>query len=545
MSLTHIATSGLLASQKALTVASNNIANAETEGYSRQVVQFQPTYTLHPGVGALGTGINSSSVNRITSQFLTAQMWESQAIAGETKTHLSYLNDLDQWLGSDNMSLAKGFDNFFTALNGGAVDPVESSTRQVILAESNGLTGRFNTLFNQLQGQAEVVGQQLNAAANQINGLLTNIAGFNDQLRTLSTGSQPANEILDLRDQAVKDLSELVSVNVLQHDNGSYSVYMKSGQPLVLGNQHNSLSVEGLVDAADGFQMILQTGNTKIRVTGDPGGTVGGLLQYQSDQLVYARNEMGRMAVVLAHEINTQLQAGEDLNGNPGTSLFNDLTTPVGAAMPLDTVSTAVTALTITDTSQLQSSDYDFRVDNAGNYRVVRRLDNTDVAAGVLSGTGTDTLTFDGIEVSVDATATDQAYRLAPLRYGAREIQTMMSDPSALAFAAPGNGIGDNSNLLDLVAIQSKGLINGGTSTLVTAYSGFVGEVAVQTSRSKTEAAGGQALLSQVESAVGTYSGVNLDEEAASILRFQQLYSANARVISVARSTFDALLAMF
>ncbi|MBO9480830.1 MULTISPECIES: flagellar hook-associated protein FlgK [Gammaproteobacteria] len=545
MSLTQIATSGLLASQKALNVASNNIANAETEGYSRQTVQYSPTYTLYPGTGALGTGVSTSAVNRITSSFLTAQMWESQSLASESNIHAQYLNDLDQWLGNENTSLSKGFEQFFSALNGSSVDPYALSARQVVIAESVGLAERFNTLYAQLQGQATMVGQQLNAAADQANGLLANIAAFNDQLRSLSTGNQPANEILDQRDQAIRDLSELVSVNVLEQSDGSYSLYMKSGQPLILGNQFNALSANGQVDAANGFQLQLNTGNSEIPITGDPGGVIGGLMTYQSEELVQARNELGRLAVMITSEINDQLQVGEDLNGNSGAALFNDLTTPVGAVMALDMSSTAVSSLTIVNTSQLQASEYDFRVDNSGNYNLVRRSDGAQVAAGVLTGSGTDIIAFDGVEIRVDGTATDQLYRLSPVRFGAREIQTALTDPAALAFSAPGSGVGDNSNLLELVAIQSKGVLNNGQSTLMTAYSGFVGDIAVQTARMKTEADGGQALLSQAEAAVSTYSGVNLDEEAASILRFQQLYSANARVISVARTTFDALLAMF
>ena len=545
MSLTQIATSGLLASQKALNTASNNIANAETEGYSRQSVEYSSTYTYFPGVGALGTGVTTSAVNRIASSFLTAQMWESQSIAGESGIRAQYLNDLDQWLGNDNTALAKGFDQFFSALNGSSVDPYASSGRQVVLAESIGLTERFNTIYEQLQGHASMIGQQLEAAADEVNGLLSNIAGYNDQLRSLSTEKQPANEILDQRDKSIRQLSSILSVNILESSADSFSIYMKSGQPLVLGNQFNTLSVTGQVNSANGYQLQLNSNNTTIDITGDPGGLAGGLLAYQAEELAYARNELGRLAVVLANEINDQLQAGEDLNGNPGVALFNDLNSPVGATMAMNPSSTAVTALTIVDANQLQPSEYDFRVDNAGNYNLVRRYDNSTVASGILSGAGTDIINFDGVEISVDGIATNQFYRLSPVRFGAREIKSILSDPSALAFSAPGNGVGDNSNLLDIVDIQSKGVLDNGQSSLMTAYSGFVGDIAVQTARIKTEAEGGKALLSQAESAVSTYSGVNLDEEAASILRFQQLYSANARIISVARSTFDTLLAMF
>ncbi|MGB1272183.1 MAG: flagellar hook-associated protein FlgK, partial [Endozoicomonas sp.] len=231
MSLTQIGTSGLLASQKSLTVASNNIANAETEGYSRQTVQYTPTYTLYPGIGALGTGVSASSVNRIASDFLTAQIWESQSWFSETQIRSQYLNDLDQWLGNQSTSLAGGFESFFSALNGSSVDPYSSSSRQVVITESEGMAGRFNTLYAQLDGQAGMIGQQLQASADQANSLLTNIASFNDQLRALSTGSQPANELMDQRDQAVRELSEILSVNALEQPDGSYSLYMKTGQP--------------------------------------------------------------------------------------------------------------------------------------------------------------------------------------------------------------------------------------------------------------------------------------------------------------------------
>ena len=544
MSLTQIGVSGLLASQQSLNITSNNIANAETKGYNRQTTYYVPTYTLYPGVGSVGTGVHTGSVERITNSFLTAQLWESQSWQAETNTYASYLNELDQWLGSDSTALGGGFENFFTAVNGASVDPFSPAARQVVLSESQGLVRQFNTLYDQIEAQGELLGNQLSATTATANSLLANIAGFNNQLRTLSAGDQPANELLDQRELAILELSELLGVNVLDQPDGTVNIYLKSGQPLLLSDQPSQINVSGSVGSVDGFELSLSVGQNTLALNGNPGGSIGGMMNYQSTVLKQAQNELGRLAMVMSDSINQQLQVGEDIDGNAGVNLFQDLNTPANAVYPLTPTSAGISSLQITDSSQLKASEYDFKVDNAGNYTVTRRSDGVQVDSGLLSGGGTDTLTFDGVSIDVDGTAVDQSYRLAPTRYGARDMAVVMSDPLQLAFAEAGKGPGDNSNLLQIIDLQSASVVDGSKS-LTEAYTQFVGDIAVQTSQAKTEATGGINLLNQAESAVSSFSGVNMDEEAANLLRFQQLYSANAQVISVARSTFDSLLRMF
>ena len=454
------------------------------------------------------------------------------------------MNDLDKWLGSDSTSISGGVESFFTALNGASVDPFSPAARQVVISESEGLTRQFNMLYDQLDSQANLLGQQLNASVASANSILENVALYNDQLRALSTGSQAANELLDQRDHAVRELSELLAVNVLDQPDGTFNIYLKSGQPLVLSDQANQLKMTGNAQSVDGFGLALQTGSSELSLSNEMGGSIGGMMSYQSQVLKQSRDELGRLAIVLSDNINTQLAAGEDINGNSGAALFSDLTNPGNALFPLNAASTAVSSLRITDSNQLKASEYDFKVDNAGNYSVTRRSDRTQVASGLLSGAGTEIISFDGIEIDVDGTAIDQSYRLAPTRYAARDFNTVLNDPSTLAFASTGGGGGDNSNLLSVIALQSAAIVEGSRS-LTESYTQFVGDIAVQTSQAKTEATGGQSLLQQAESARSSTSGVNLDEEAANLLRFQQLYSANAQVISVARSTFDSLLRMF
>ncbi|WP_422135163.1 flagellar hook-associated protein FlgK [Endozoicomonas sp. ALD040] len=543
MSLTQIGISGLQASQASLNVASNNIANAETEGYSRQRVYWYPTYTLHPGIGTKGTGVNASSVERIANSFLTAQMWESQSLAEKTATFSEYINSLDQWLGDDSTSLTSGLESFFTTLNGATVDPYSSAARQVILSESSKLAQQFTTLNNQIAGHQGLVGRQLEAAVAEANGLLANIVGFNDQLKKISASGEAANEMFDQRDLAVKELSKLMGINVLEQSDGSINIYLKSGQPLLVGDQRNNLNVSGSASNPDGFSLEFESDSASLKVHGDPGGSIGGILNYQNGTLTQAQNEIGRLAVVISSTINAQLRLGEDVNGNAGVDLFSDLTNPASGIFSLDVVSTAVSDMRITDSSQVKASDYDLRVDNTGNY-VITRLNDGVQFSGSLSGAGTDTLNFDGVEIDIDGTATDQAYRLSPVRYGARDLDAVLTEPFALALAAPGGGVADNSNLQTIIQLQNDALIEG-QSSLTESYTRFIGDIAVQTSQAKTEADGGKKLFEQAEASRNAYSGVNLDEEAANLLRFQQLYSANAQVISVARQTFDSLLRMF
>ena len=545
MSLLQIGASGLLASQKSLSTIGHNISNAETEGYSRQVVPYTPNYTFFPGTGSLGTGVSANTVNRIANNFLTSQLWDSQSKFNHSQVKTQYLKELDQRLGNDSLSLAKGFEAFFTALNASSVDPYSSAARQVVLKESQALAERFNSHASHLSTQALTVGKQLAATANQANSLLATIAGLNEKIKALSAGDQPANELLDQRDLSVRKLSELITVNVMDQKNGSINIYSQTGQVLLASHHHSTLSVSGSESHIDGYRLILNNNTSQSALDSDIGGSLGGMLHYQMNELSQARSELGRLAVVLSERVNQQLQAGQDLQGNAGAALFTDLLTPLQTYTPMDASSNAMRALRITNSGQLMASDYDLRVDNAGNYVITRRLDNEVVDSGALTGGTVDTVSFDGIEIDIDGTATDQFYHLSPLRNAAREFAVVMTNSDRLAFAATGGGTGDNRNLLQLIGLQKDNVIENNTQTLGQSYAAFVSDIAVSAAKIKTELDGNSKLLNQAEAANSAFSGVNLDEEAANLIRFQQLYSANARVISVARTTFDTLLGIF
>ncbi|WP_062262590.1 flagellar hook-associated protein FlgK [Endozoicomonas arenosclerae] len=649
MSLLEIGKSGIIASQAALNVTSNNVANANTEGYSRQRVQLLPVATTLPGYISRGSGVVAGDITRIANTFLTSQVWDSTTVSSQKKIMNEYLSELDKLLGNESTSLAKGINSFFTALNAASSEPLSMSARQQVISTAQTLVTRFNNLASQLDKQNQLLLKQMDTSAQQVNSLANSIAALNDSIRTAATGNAQPNSLLDERDQAVTKLAELVGVTVLEQPDGSMNIYLQSGQPLVLGDQANKLEVRANPNDPRKSEILLNTSNSTLSLGDNLGGLMGGLQSYQNDVLGNIMNQLGRVALAVSDQMNTTLAQGTDLDGNagtPGNYLFNDInwlpqkdrivkTTGSGDALmgmavtnssalqdqqyrldvgaggtftvydasnavvttvpaagstlaaggiiafngleitlhkgalqngdsyrlslPLSGSpaatravelnraggSTGLVLVEISDTSQITTSDYALSITSGApdQYTLIRKSDGQS-----WSGDATDLntgITVDGLNIMVNngTLAAGDQFVLQPTREGSSQLEVVMESARSLAFSASGSP-GDNGNLQKVLELQNKDVLQGDLS-LAESYTQIVGYVGVLTAQAKTEASASVALLQQAEAAKGAVSGVNLDEEAVDLMRFQQAYSANAKVISVAQSTFDALLRMF
>jgi flagellar hook-associated protein 1 FlgK len=151
----------------------------------------------------------------------------------------------------------------------------------------------------------------------------------------------------------------------------------------------------------------------------------------------------------------------------------------------------------------------------------------------------------DGITLSLaGGVAAGDSFLIRPVHNGGRDIGVAISSPTEVAAAASGNSLGDNSNALALAALQLKNVMGGGTESFQSAYSHLVASVGVTTSHAKVNASAQRTLLDRAVESQQSVSGVNLDEEAANLIKFQQAYQAAAQVISVSDDIFQTLLSV-
>jgi len=450
MSLISIGLSGLNASQTALSITGNNIANAAVSGYSRQQV-IQGTGASHNiGVGFVGTGTTLQDVRRIYNAYLDNQLQTATSLNTDAAAFQDQITGIDKLLAESSTGISSVLTAFFSALQTASAKPSDVASRQLLLTQAQTLSNRFNAISSEMNKQNDSINSQLDTLSGQVNKLTSSIADLNKQITQLSASGASPNNLLDARSEAVRQLNELVGVTVQQRD-GNYDVYLGNGQSLVTGNRANTLSA--VPSATDNSQYSLQINypNFSSDVTSVvTGGQMGGLLRYRQDVLNPSMNELGRVALVVADSINSQLGQGLDANGQFGSSLFSS----INSAMAVSQRSLAAAGnsagsgnldVTIANSGALTTYDYEVKFTGPNQYSV-RRSDGTDM--GNFDLTTTPPPVIDGFTLKLNGggLAAGDSFKVSPTRTAAGSINTVLTDANKLAFAGPINGVVGSGN---------------------------------------------------------------------------------------------------
>ncbi|MEE2731422.1 MAG: flagellar hook-associated protein FlgK [Pseudomonadota bacterium] len=654
--LAGIALSGLRASQTSLSTTSHNIVNVDTEGYSRQKTGLATRVPQSYGGSFVGQGVDVASISRVSNQYVVDQLRRDIASYNTYDAYYEYAVRVDQLLGDDSTAITPSLQSFFDAVQDVSNDPASVPNRQVLLSTGEALVNRFNAVYEQVFQTNETLNIELDAVASKITQLAASIASYNESIQavyTNNTGELP-NDLLDQRDEAVRQLSELVGVEVLQQQNLSVSVFIGSGQPLVIGNDSFSVQTVSNSTGLRRKDIIITDGSNVQNITNlVSGGRLGGLISVREDLIDPVFNELGRMALSVAQSFNDQHQLGMDLDNQLGGTFFSDINSSTAefarVAGRTSNAGTAAISVTIDDTNLLTADDYRLRYDaGSGNYTLYN-ADNTVNATFADPGPGGTFTTTDGFTLNFvsGAPADRDEFTILPTRLGAYEMDMDINDVRQVAAALPvttnlpasntgagyvedvivtdttsadftttpfalvppyrveftsattydvldagtnavvvggvaytpgqsngllelaglypasgydvvfnGNpatgdqveigynngGVNDNRNALLLGALSTTKTIANGTVTYQGAYSQLVSGVGTRTNDASVSQEAAQTILNQSEAQWESISGVNLDEEAANLIRFQQSYQASARVIQVSSELFDTII---
>jgi flagellar hook-associated protein 1 FlgK len=319
MSILNNALSGAVASQLALSASSQNVANLQTKGYTRQSALLT---AVAPAAGSsqAGNGVRVTALMRFSDSYKTQQMWRSASDLGAHSQTQPYLTQLEQVMGDDTASLSSGIDGFFAALNSVAgVDPTSTPLRQQVVTAANLLSQRFNSMNNVYNAQLQSVRQQRSALVDSANTTIASIASLNAQIANANATGSNASALVDARDQAIDSLANQMGLEVSDQPDGTRNVSLKTGQSLVLGGVAGQLSVSG--GAAQTFSLTFA--GTKFDLdTTRAGGQLGGLSVYERDTLLPLQQGVAEMAQQIADKVNTQLQAGYAMDGSAGKPMF-------------------------------------------------------------------------------------------------------------------------------------------------------------------------------------------------------------------------------
>ncbi len=545
-SLLGISARALLSFQQGMNTTGHNIANVNTPGYSRQRVNLSNTPPDFSGYGYLGTGVQVDSVERIYDQFVIEQVRNSQSAYNEQQAYFDLARQIDDLLGDASTGLSPSLQAFFNGVQEVANDPTSTSARQVMLSEGENLVARFQQLDQRLGESRARVNDQMRTLVTEINDYASTIASLNEDIASAlaRSGGKPPNDLLDQRDVTIEKLSELISVSTIAQQDGMINVFVGNGQSLVLGTETTTLVAAPMSPDPDHLDIGFITPSGPAPITNIiSGGKLSGLLEFRDNVLDPSQNALGRIAIGLTETFNEQHRLGMDLDGNPGQDFFIVPQTQVipdsgnGGSGPVIVGFDAVDQLTLED----------YRLDYDGaNWALTRITDGQSVAFASGSGTAADPYLVNGISIQVDpAAAAGDTYLIRPTRLGAATLGMALSDNRQIAAADPSagpGGVGDNRNALTLAGLQQALTLANGTDSINGAYTTLVADVGTHTRQAQLNASAQEGMLERAQAERESISGVNLDEEAANLLKFQQAYQAAAQVIATADLLFNTLI---
>ncbi|MGH1537506.1 MAG: flagellar hook-associated protein FlgK [Gammaproteobacteria bacterium] len=624
----RVAITGLQVFQRALATTSNNVANVGTEGYTRQRVDITSRPSQGFGDGFFGSGARVSSVQRIEDQFLNARVQSSASDVARLDSYLGLVQRVENLVSGPQGGLDSALQNFFNSLQDLSNDPASIPARQVVLSNSDTLVARFKDLDSSYNDINQEINSRLRGEINDINSLSSGIADLNKAIveaKATTSGEGVPNDLVDQRNVLIGRLSERLAVNTVELSDGSVNVFIGGGESVVIGSLSRQLSTINDPANPGELRVGIGVGSTTFDITDKiTGGSVSGLLDFRSERLGDIRNQTGRLALVLANEFNSQHQSGLDTNGSLGAQFFT-VALPQTLANQNNTGAAVVTT-SITDFTQLTSSDYELSYDGT-NYTLTRSSD------GVSTSAGAGPLNIDGIQVDiVGAAIAGDSFLIQPTRNGASGINRLLTNTSQIAAASPvrslestanlgsgvvtpaeildindadlfdtveirfntpattfdilnvtdgatiasgvaystnadidfngirvqiqnqpeagdvftieqnTGGVGDNTNAVALLGLQTSQTV-GGTATLQEGYGSLVSQIGTVSRQTSISAQTQQALFDQAVQNRDSVSGVNLDEEAVDLVRFQQAYQAAAQVIATSNTLFDTFLA--
>ena len=656
MSLMNVGVSALNANQQALTTVGHNIANVNTPGYSRQTVYTNALHGQNMGNGFIGKGVQVATVMRNYSALLNRQSNAANAIHAADTSRLQGLMQMQDVFKGGDGSLGAAVTNMMNAFVDVQAAPSDATGRNVVLTRMSELAARFHAASNMLEEQDYSTAQQLRNNALLVNDKASQVARLNNEIsRALATGHQP-NDLLDARDQVIREINQYVQTTQVAADDGSISLFVGGSQALVLGINSGQLSVEETKEYPGSQRMALyfsQPGGQQLELTAAMvgGGEIAGLLKFRNEDLAEGRNLLGRLAMTIGHELNLQNQRGLTLNGQQGGALFALPTTSTGYGniTGYSNIGPGAATTQVMDASQLKPSEYRLVFEGSPVAPVLTRMSDGKVfnatstpplnMGNLATGFDADGLRFIVPAATLAAAVSGNSMLFKPFSTAASEIEALVHNPDELAAASaltaninknntgklqltqlgandftgipaaqdpvrltfdgagqvtyqiydhlsstwsaasapmdytPGQPItingwsitltgtpaaGDTvdvANALDFgeafrlnagnagafLDLRDKKVFDEGT-TLSDGFSAAMAVVGTRTQSVQLAEKLSSTVAKNLEMDRTAVSGVNLDEEAARLLQYQQAYQASSKVIQIAQSLFDSVL---
>lgn len=533
----------LMAFKRAIDVHSQNVAGVNTEGYVRRTVSLSPGTLLESGSGSQGGREDTVVIRRQVDEFLVDQARVTGSNAERARIVAEKAAQLKGLLSADSASLQDSLVSLRDGFDGLASQPTSAYARDTLMSRLESTISRLHDLDDRIRLYEGEIDSRISSEVDTLNALTKQVADLNRKIASGSVENSSANStLLDMRDRAVDRIAQKVSVRVLPGINGALSVSTKSGVSLVDGLDSATLTTIPDPYQRDRLMVALVT-DSKINEISDQfgGGTIGGLLETRSTLIDPSRNQLGRVAAGLAMLLNDQNKQGVTPTGAAGTNIVT-IGGPLVMARSGNTGTATINA-SIDDVKKLTAGDY--LVERSGTNWVVRRSDTLEAVTTTGAGTAASPIKFEGLALVISGTpANADRFLIRPTRDAVTGLALTTTNSQAVAAAKAGSGAGsgDNTNALAMARLFDDNVFDDSQRSLRGIAERLTGRVAGIADSCATSAEVQTLAAEEAQSARANMSSVNLDEEAAELLRFQQAYQAAAQVMRMSNQLFDSLL---
>jgi flagellar hook-associated protein 1 FlgK len=466
------------ADQAALNVVANNVANANTPGYTEETPDWQENSPITVNGITIGQGVTETGSTSQRDRVLEERLDQQQQLASSSSTRLGSLNQMQALFTPDSGSsgstagdIGSDITSFFDSFSSLESDPTNNALRESVLSSASTLAGDISSAAASLNSQASVIDQDATGVAGQVNSLTSALAQVNQQIESTSPNAD-AGTLEDQRQQDLSQLSQLIGINQVTTSNNGLEITTTSGQLLVSGSQSYQLTA-GTVNGATDFFL---GGNDITAGLTTGGGQLGGYLTARNQDIPAALSSLDQLAYSISTQVNAQNNAGTDADGATGAPVVASTT----GAMTLDIFSPPPT-----------------------------------YAANLASA---------GTSVTGAAAA----------------MSVVMTDPNQIAAAGLADGTGDNSNAIAMAALASGQIVSGQTPTDY--YSNFVTTLGSTVSEVQTENTAQTASVTQLQTQNNAVSSVNLNDEAAAMSTLESSYQAASQVFNMLNTVITSAL---
>jgi flagellar hook-associated protein 1 FlgK len=342
-SVLSTAVQSLLADTGALQVTNDNIANANTPGYSRQVPIFEEAAPANDGNFSVGNGVVLEGYQSVRDELVSNQIQQETQSQSSANAQLNTLQQIQPTFTTSTEDIGTEMSALFTSLSSLSTNPTSSAERQGVLTAGSDLVAAFNTASSVLTTQQAALNSPVDQDVSQINQLTQQIAALNPQIAELTASGQNGGSLQDQQNQLVLQLSALTNVSTIQTANGE-TLTTGNGTPLVVGSQSYALQT---ATGSDGMQHVLDQNGTDITASLSS-GDLGGTIQMRDQTIPGLLSQLDTLASQFGNAFNAAQAKGFDQNGAAGGNFFTVPATVAGSAGAI--------SMAITDPTRIAAS---------------------------------------------------------------------------------------------------------------------------------------------------------------------------------------------